>query len=197
MRHEGVLKKWNEEKGFGFIRPNDGSHDIFVHISSFPKDGNPPRLNERISYEVIQEKGKTKAHFLNRLDVTIVQTSRTATTKVPRKKNEKTESKSGSILSMLMSVIFIFGIGYFAFQQYHRYTLENTELTDVQQLTPSKLQSQNTITNSQYSCDGRTQCSQMTSCEEAKYFINHCPNTKMDGNHDGIPCQEQHCKSSW
>ncbi len=42
-------------------------------------------------------------------------------------------------------------------------------------------------------CDGRTYCSQMTSCEEAKYFLNHCPNTKMDGDHDGVPCEQQWC----
>jgi len=42
-------------------------------------------------------------------------------------------------------------------------------------------------------CDGRTHCSHMRSCEEAKYFIQHCPNTKMDGDRDGVPCEEQWC----
>jgi len=45
----------------------------------------------------------------------------------------------------------------------------------------------------QYSCDGRQYCSEMHSCEEATYFIKHCPNTKMDGNHDGVPCERQWC----
>lgn len=45
-----------------------------------------------------------------------------------------------------------------------------------------------------YTCDGRTHCSQMTSCEEATFFINNCPDTKMDGNHDGIPCEKQWCR---
>lgn len=44
-----------------------------------------------------------------------------------------------------------------------------------------------------FACDGRTYCSQMKSCDEAKYFIQHCPNTKMDGDHDGIPCESQWC----
>ena len=44
-----------------------------------------------------------------------------------------------------------------------------------------------------YTCDGRTHCSQMTSCEEATYFIRHCPGTKMDGDRDGIPCERQWC----
>jgi hypothetical protein len=33
----------------------------------------------------------------------------------------------------------------------------------------------------------------MTSCAEATYFLKHCPNTKMDGDHDGIPCESQWC----
>ena len=45
-----------------------------------------------------------------------------------------------------------------------------------------------------FACDGRQHCSQMTSCAEATYFIQHCPNTEMDGNHDGIPCEKQWCK---
>lgn len=42
-----------------------------------------------------------------------------------------------------------------------------------------------------YKCDGRQHCSQMSSYMEAKYFIEHCPNTKMDGDNDGIPCERQ------
>jgi hypothetical protein len=44
-----------------------------------------------------------------------------------------------------------------------------------------------------YQCDGREYCSQMHSCEEAKFFLNNCPNPKMDGNGDGIPCEMQWC----
>src|SRR5574343_39561 len=45
-----------------------------------------------------------------------------------------------------------------------------------------------------YTCDGRSYCSQMTSCEEATWFLKNCPRTKMDGNNDGIPCERQWCK---
>lgn len=50
---------------------------------------------------------------------------------------------------------------------------------------------------SAYQCDGRQYCSQMRSCEEAKYFLKSCPNPKMDGNRDGIPCEEQWCTSGF
>jgi len=42
-------------------------------------------------------------------------------------------------------------------------------------------------------CDGRQYCSQMNSCDEAKYFLAHCPNPRMDGDGDGIPCEGQWC----
>ncbi|AVO54359.1 excalibur calcium-binding domain-containing protein [Ectopseudomonas mendocina] len=45
-----------------------------------------------------------------------------------------------------------------------------------------------------YSCDGRTHCSQMTSCAEATFFLRNCPGTKMDGNNDGVPCERQWCR---
>lgn len=43
-------------------------------------------------------------------------------------------------------------------------------------------------------CDGRQRCVQMRSCAEAKYFLAHCPGVQMDGDGDGIPCEEQWCK---
>jgi hypothetical protein len=48
-----------------------------------------------------------------------------------------------------------------------------------------------------YLCDGRVYCSQMTSCEEAEYFLRNCPGVKMDGQDvgksDGVPCERQWC----
>ena len=44
-----------------------------------------------------------------------------------------------------------------------------------------------------FSCDGRTYCSQMRSCDEAKYFLSKCPGAKMDGDNNGIPCEKQWC----
>jgi hypothetical protein len=44
-----------------------------------------------------------------------------------------------------------------------------------------------------FRCDGRTYCSQMRSCAEARFFLARCPGVKMDGDGDGIPCEEQWC----
>ena len=45
-----------------------------------------------------------------------------------------------------------------------------------------------------YHCDGRSYCSQMHSCAEAKWFLQHCPGMNMDGEGDGVPCERQWCK---
>jgi Excalibur calcium-binding domain len=45
-----------------------------------------------------------------------------------------------------------------------------------------------------FRCDGRTRCSQMRSCEEARTFLARCPGVQMDGDGDGIPCESQWCR---
>ena len=44
-----------------------------------------------------------------------------------------------------------------------------------------------------FTCEGKTHCSLMGSCEEAKFYLNNCPGTKMDGDGDGVPCERQWC----
>jgi cold shock protein len=58
----GTVKWFNPTKGFGFIVPEDGSKDVFVHISAVERAG-MKTLNEgqRISYEVATERGKQAA----------------------------------------------------------------------------------------------------------------------------------------
>ncbi|QIC72880.1 cold shock domain-containing protein [Acinetobacter indicus] len=63
--------------------------------------------------------------------------------------------------------------------------LENVQ-ENVEQALPVSSSS-----SEQFKCDGREHCSQMKSYEEALFFIRNCPNTKMDGDGDGIPCESQ------
>ena len=50
-----------------------------------------------------------------------------------------------------------------------------------------------TAPGNSFKCDGRTHCSQMSSCAEATFFLQNCPGAKMDGNNDGVPCEKQWC----
>jgi len=58
----GKVKFFNTTKGFGFIAPDDGSKDVFVHISALERAG-LSMLNEgqKVSYDVIEERGKQAA----------------------------------------------------------------------------------------------------------------------------------------
>jgi hypothetical protein len=50
-----------------------------------------------------------------------------------------------------------------------------------------------TTPTAKYSCRGKTWCDEMTSCEEALFYLRNCPNTRIDGDKDGIPCEEEFC----
>ncbi len=57
---EGTIKFFNETKGFGFIKPNDGSADIFVHVSGLTGE---VREGDKVSYEV--QNGKKGLNAVN------------------------------------------------------------------------------------------------------------------------------------
>ena len=60
-------------------------------------------------------------------------------------------------------------------------------------VAPEKVAPAPPTVSSGFSCDGRQYCSQMKSCAEAKYFLANCPGVKMDGDRNGIPCEQQWC----
>jgi CspA family cold shock protein len=59
----GTVKFFNEQKGYGFIAPDDGGQDAFVHITAVERAGmNTLRQDQRLSYDLEQDnRGKTSA----------------------------------------------------------------------------------------------------------------------------------------
>ncbi len=63
----GTVKWFNSTKGFGFIQPDNGSQDVFVHISAVERSGlNGLTEGQKIRYEIVQDRrsGKSSADNL-------------------------------------------------------------------------------------------------------------------------------------
>lgn len=61
-RSRGRLTTWNDERGFGFLRPGDGGSDVFVHISGFPRDASRPEVGVGYRWdEARMDDGRIKA----------------------------------------------------------------------------------------------------------------------------------------
>jgi CspA family cold shock protein len=58
----GTVKFFNTQKGYGFIQPEDGSKDVFVHITAVERAGMRSLVEgQRVSYEIVTERGKQAA----------------------------------------------------------------------------------------------------------------------------------------
>ena len=60
-RNIGIVKWFNETKGFGFIQPKDGGKDVFVHVSAVMKSGLASlKENDTVSYEIVKDARTSK-----------------------------------------------------------------------------------------------------------------------------------------
>jgi CspA family cold shock protein len=58
----GTVKFFNTTKGYGFIQPDDGGKDVFVHITAVQKAGmDEIREGQKLSFDLVTERGKTAA----------------------------------------------------------------------------------------------------------------------------------------
>lgn len=174
MRTTGKITHWNTEKGYGFITPSSGAKQVFVHIRAFKNRARQPGINQLVTFELSTDRqGRPCAEAVTR-----------AGEKLQRK------ARRGGSFSSLAKAAFalvVLGIvGVFAYPRVNEYLLRSD-------VTTSPLASPYQQTSPSFQCDGRTYCSDMTSCEEATYFIRNCPGTKMDGDGDGVPCESQWC----
>jgi CspA family cold shock protein len=62
----GIVKWFNNQKGFGFIQPESGSKDVFVHISAVERAGMRTLMEgQKVNFEIIVERGKQAAGNLS------------------------------------------------------------------------------------------------------------------------------------
>lgn len=182
MRIEGTLSKWNDGRGFGFITPAQGCQEIFVHISAFPKDGFRPTLGETLTFEIeTDNNGKKRAKNL-----LCPQRPTALRTSPPQRSSSYRRNERPGFLGRIIPILILSGVGVYGYSEFSSRTSPSPTIV----ATPNIQK-----TASPHRCDGRTLCSQMTSCAEATFFLRNCPNVRMDGNNDGVPCEQQWCTS--
>jgi cold shock CspA family protein len=183
MRTHGTLTKWNDDRGFGFIEPTVGTEEIFVHVSAFPRDGIRSRIGELVSFEIdLRSDGKKRA----------VRVMRPGSRITPRRarRAQPTTTRQGTF-AMITGLLMLAAIGWYG------YSRLATDRTQPPASAAPAIQILPVAPSPTFTCDGRTRCSQMTSCAEATFFIKQCPGTQMDGDGDGKPCESQWCGGSW
>lgn len=185
MRFTGTLRSWNEDRGFGFIAPTQGGRELFVHFSAFPRNGSRPTVGEKLSFEFGKNSaGKPQAINVQREALVAPGAPRFR----PRQARPERPSRFGRGLAILLTV----GLGAYGYT-------ESSKRSAPVSVAPQGVFAPSPITESPPArapdprCDGRTYCSQMTSCAEATFFLKNCPGTNMDGNGDGVPCEKQWC----
>lgn len=199
MRIEGTLSKWNDDRGFGFITPSQGGQEVFAHISAFPRDGQRPRIGERLTFEIgVGKDGKKQArHVLcptrptekpYRLSQPIRPTERPYRLREPSRRPNKP-----GLLGRILPIALLVALGTYGYGEFTRRLSPPTATADRFSDLATPVETSDPVAAATFQCDGRTRCSEMTSCVEAKFFLRHCPNVAMDGDSDGEPCEKQWC----
>jgi cold shock CspA family protein len=214
MRYQGRIASWNEARGFGFITPEQQGgeqqgRELFVHISALQSDGRLPEAGERVSYLI--GKGKddkpravqvffpdrplsladTSAPPLPGKDAVRRPVARGAQPPVSsRPRPGPSYHRKSNWRGKLIPLLVLAGL----FSVYSRFSAESVSPPPASSFSQEEAGSSYSPTFVRQ-CDGRQYCSQMTSCEEATWFLQNCPNTKMDGRGrgNGIPCESQWC----
>lgn len=189
MRQLGRISDWKDGRGFGFITPQGGGTPIFVHISAFDRSQVRPLLNAEVTYD-IQVDPKKGPRAVNVSYVgggkTVSRPPSRAAVSPNRYSPEHRQTASRSWRNAVLAGALLAGLGSYAWQQFGVKNSVN-EYESFKNETPSMAIPDS---NPTFVCEGKQHCSQMRSCEEAQFYVAQCPDTKMDGDGDGLACED-------
>lgn len=179
MRSQGKIIEWNDARGFGFVQQHGSEERVFAHISNFPDPRVRPAVGEVITYEVLMDRGRAQASA-------IAYVSRAAVTrqKLGPERHGRHSSGGGWLGAALFIALVAMVVWRYQVRHEERLEDERKYLASRSALAPESTKPSGNI-----QCTGKQYCSQMGSCAEARFYLKHCPDTKMDGDGDGEPCE--------
>ncbi|WP_434953097.1 excalibur calcium-binding domain-containing protein [Shewanella sp. HL-SH4] len=206
----GTLVRWNNDKGFGFIKPETSSDvDVFIHITTLKHMARKPLIGDEILFHrENQPDGKVKAVKASIEGVAVIAGSSQAKVadtplsgpfNLPsnNKTHHSLRTSSSSVIGRIILVLIVLNLAIYGFNKYqHLNAAPIPTNEDVEQIewTPAMQQPSSIIPSDQFRCEaGKTHCSHMRSCAEATFYTRNCPGTEMDGDGDGVPCERQFC----
>ncbi|WP_439520169.1 cold shock domain-containing protein [Hydrogenophaga sp.] len=216
-RFNGTLKKWDIDRGFGFLAAEQGGQDVFVHVSSFPRDGHQPIVGEPLTFEIDRDRdGRKRAVRVQRPGVARAMPKPHTRIDRHRRTARSNSRTSWSFRTGLIALLLIASLVGFVYNQFtgareraarlsvappvESLVAPTTAVPESPRPPPvvsRPLTAQAPAQRASFQCDGRQHCSQMSSCAEATYFLKNCPGTQMDGDGDGVPCEQQLCNGSF
>jgi cold shock CspA family protein len=187
--HKGILKRWDDDKGFGFIGTERS--EVFFHIAALKNGAQRPRSGDVLHYQLHRgDDGKLQAVNVRIED-----------------RNPNRPAARGASLAeggaprrwpgqLAVFALLLGGIGAWAYlDQPSRPSRPSPPTTQasVPSSRPAATAPVSSPRRAEVSCSGKVYCSEMSSCREARFYLRNCPGTKMDGDRDGVPCESQWC----
>jgi hypothetical protein len=139
-----------------------------------------PKVGDFIYFDIEkQPNGKTKT-INYRIEGVIARTH-----KVSKRRYNKANKSNNKPKNKFITILVVLALIVFSYQRLNTQT-RHVPSNNIAPLVTPKV---TTLPKVQFTCDGRQHCSDMNSRAEAVYFVQHCPNTKMDGDRDVISCE--------
>jgi cold shock CspA family protein len=186
----GFLERWDDARGFGFIYHIDYPKGIFIHISAFNRNiSRRPVVGDMIVYELLipaNRKSKAINAQIEGVGAATSKPRQTQKTVYQKRNNKKSSADLIKVILIALLTIVSLLVNKYQANRDARHSMPTAVEESITKPLVTPLQTQ-------YSCQGKTYCSQMSSCEEAQFYQDNCSGTQMDGDGDGVPCEDQWC----
>ena len=202
MRRQGSITRWIDDRGFGFVTDEETGEEAFLHVRALSRRSIRPQVGDRVSFDVrLDERGRPQAvrvaHARGPVFAKVIHDP-----KEPRTGRGLRGAVPGLMFWISLVLAVAIGFGWFITRPSSSRCSgvaesiaapRSVEVGRTRQASRSEPLMASAPTAPRFACEGKTHCSQMTSCDEALFYLQNCPGSVTDGDGDGRPCEDQWC----